>query len=64
MRVAGTLPNAHGPWLARGGTLPYGSEYGFLRKVPPNAIAAPSYVFVTGVAVPGASCDLPSQRLH
>jgi hypothetical protein len=46
------------------GHLPYAPEYGFLRKVPPNAIAGPGYVFVTGVAIPDASCDLPSQRLH
>jgi hypothetical protein len=31
----------HGPWFARGAALPYGPEYGFLRKVPPNAIVGP-----------------------
>ena len=31
----------HGPWYARGATLPYGPEYGFLRKLPPNAIVGP-----------------------
>ena len=33
----------HGPWYARGATLPYGPEYGFLRRVPPNAIVGPGY---------------------
>ena len=33
----------HGPWFAHGATLPYGPEYGFLRRVPPNAIVGPGY---------------------
>ena len=45
---------------ARGATLPYGPEYGFLRNVPPNAIRGPGYTFVPGVGILGASCDLPS----
>jgi len=50
----------HGPWFARGATLPYGPEYGFLRHVPPNAIVGPGYTFVPGVGILGASCDLPT----
>jgi len=50
----------HGPWLAHGGTLPYGPEYGFLRRVPPNAIGGPGYTFVPGVGILGESCDLPT----
>ena len=50
----------HGPWYARGATLPYGPEYGFLRKLPPNAIIGPGYTFVPGVGILGASCDLPT----
>jgi hypothetical protein len=50
----------HGPWFARGATLPYGPEYGFLRQVPPNAIVGPGYTFVPGVGILGASCDLPT----
>jgi hypothetical protein len=49
-----------GPWFARGGTLPYGPEYGFLRRLPPNAIAGPGYTFVPGVGILGESCDLPT----
>jgi hypothetical protein len=52
--------HARGPWLARGATLPYGPEYGFLRKLPPNAIVGPGYTFVPGVGILGASCDLPT----
>jgi hypothetical protein len=48
----------HGPWFARCATLPYGPEYGFLRRVPPNAIVGPGYTFVPGVGILGASCDL------
>jgi len=50
----------HRPWYARGATLPYGPEYGFLRKLPPNAIVGPGYTFVPGVGILGASCDLPT----
>ena len=50
----------HGPWFARGATLPYGPEYGFLRHVPPNAIVGPGYTFVPGAGILGASCDLPT----
>ena len=50
----------HGPWYARGATLPHGPEYGFLRKLPPNAIVGPGYTFVPGVGILGASCDLPT----
>ena len=41
-------------------TLPYGPEYGFLRKLPPNAIIGPGYTFVPGVGILGESCDLPT----
>jgi hypothetical protein len=50
----------HGYWYARDATLPYGPEYGFLRRVPPNAIVGPGYTFVPGVGILGASCDLPT----
>ena len=50
---------APGP-RASGATLPYGPEYGFLRKVPPNAIVGPGYTFVPGVGILGESCDLPT----
>lgn len=49
-----------GPWFARGSTLPYGPEYGFLRRLPPNTIAGPGYTFVPGVGILGESCDLPT----
>jgi hypothetical protein len=49
-----------GPWFARGATLPYGPEYGFLRRLPPNTIAGPGYTFVPGVGILGESCDLPT----
>ncbi len=51
---------ARGPGRVPGATLPYGPEYGFLRKVPPNAIVGPGYTYVPGVGILGASCDLPS----
>lgn len=54
------VAHAQGPWRARGATLPYGPEYGFLRKLPPNAIVGPGYTFVPGVGILGAPCDLPS----
>ena len=40
--------------------LPYGPEYGFLSHIPANAIRMPGYVFVPGVGILGASCDLPT----
>lgn len=51
---------AYGRSSARGATLPYGPEYGFLRRLPPNAIVGPGYTFVPGVGILGESCDLPS----
>jgi hypothetical protein len=54
------VARARGPLLAPGATLPYGPEYGFLRKVPPNAIVGPGYTFVPGVGILGESCDLPT----
>jgi hypothetical protein len=50
----------HGPWFAHGATLPYAPEYGFLRRIPPNAIVGPGYTFVPGVGILGESCDLPT----
>jgi hypothetical protein len=50
----------HGSWFAHGEALPYGPEYGFLRRVPPNAIGGPGYTFVPGVGILGESCDLPT----
>jgi hypothetical protein len=54
--------HARARWLARGATLPYGPEYGFLRKLPPNAIVGPGYTFVPGLGILGASCDLPTSE--
>jgi hypothetical protein len=55
-----TYPHHHGAWVARGATVPYGPEYGFLRQLPPNAIRSPGYTFVPGVGILGESCDLPT----
>jgi hypothetical protein len=44
----------------RPATLPYRPEYGFLGRVPPNAITGPGYVFVPGKGILGESCDLPT----
>jgi hypothetical protein len=41
-------------------TLPYRPEYGFLPRVPPDAVRMPGYTFVPGVGILGASCDLPT----
>ena len=49
-----------GPQFARRATLPYGREYGFLTRVPPNAIRMPGYTFVPGVGILGELCDLPT----
>jgi len=38
----------------------HGPEYGFLRRVPPDAIVGPGYTFVPGVGILGESCDLPA----
>ncbi|HLX18068.1 MAG TPA: hypothetical protein VKS24_23000 [Bradyrhizobium sp.] len=40
--------------------IPYAPEYGFLSRVPPNAIRMPGYTFVPGAGILGASCDLPT----
>jgi hypothetical protein len=53
-------PVAHRAYHAAAATLPYGPEYGFLRHIPPNAIRMPGYIFVPGVGILGASCDLPT----
>jgi hypothetical protein len=54
-------PAAHrGERVAEGDRLPYAPEYGFLSRVPPNAIRMPGYIFVPGHGILGASCDLPS----
>jgi hypothetical protein len=55
-----TYLHHRGTWLARGATLPYGPEYGFLRQLPPNAVRGPGYTFVPGVGILGESCDLPT----
>jgi len=52
--------HAPGSPLLPGTPLPYGPEYGFLRRVPPNAIVGPGYTFVPGVGILGESCDLPT----
>jgi hypothetical protein len=46
--------------VATGSALPYRPEYGFLSRVPPDAIRMPGYTFVPGVGILGASCDLPT----
>ena len=48
------------PMNAQARMLPYGPEYGFLRRVPPDAIVTPGYTFVPGVGILGESCDLPT----
>ena len=58
--IAGGASGRNGGFALRGATLPYGPEYGFLRKLPPNAIVGPGYTFVPGVGILGASCDLPT----
>ena len=59
---AGRSYVAHAPGspLLPGTPLPYGPEYGFLRRVPPDAIVGPGYTFVPGVGILGESCDLPT----
>jgi len=59
---AGRSYVAHAPGspLLPGTPLPYAPEYGFLRRVPPNAIVGPGYTFVPGVGILGESCDLPT----
>ena len=54
------VAHAPGSPLLPGTPLPYGTEYGFLRRVPPNAIVGPGYTFVPGVGILGESCDLPT----
>ncbi|MGP8123878.1 MAG: hypothetical protein ACLP8B_25560 [Xanthobacteraceae bacterium] len=45
---------------AQAKALPYRPEYGFLSRVPPDAIRTPGYTFVPGVGILGESCDLPT----
>jgi hypothetical protein len=66
-RLGKPLPPHHhlyaryrGPYSAPPAALPYAPEYGFLRRVPPNAIRGPGYTFVPGVGILGESCDLPT----
>jgi hypothetical protein len=59
-RIRHTYPGHHRTWYANRATLPYGPEYGFLRRVPPNAVGGPGYTFVPGVGILGESCDLPT----
>ena len=49
-----------GPSFAPPAALPHAPEYGFLRRVPANAIGGPGYTFVPGVGILGESCDLPT----
>jgi hypothetical protein len=58
--VRAHVPISRPRMIAAGSTLPYGPEYGFLSRVPPNAIRMPGYTFVPGVGILGASCDLPT----
>jgi hypothetical protein len=64
--LEGSVPNvaqniAHrGPSFAPPAALPHAPEYGFLRRVPANAIGGPGYTFVPGVGILGESCDLPT----
>ncbi|HBK05844.1 MAG TPA: hypothetical protein DDZ81_08245 [Acetobacteraceae bacterium] len=48
------------PGGAQAEALPSRPEYGFLSRVPANAIRMPGYIFVPGVGILGASCDLPT----
>jgi hypothetical protein len=48
------------PWYASSPRLPYAPEYGFLGRVPANAIRGPGYTFMPGVGILGESCDLPT----
>jgi len=59
-RVHHAYPTHRGPQVAHAATLPYGPEYGFLSRIPPNAIRMPGYTYVPGVGILGESCDLPS----
>ena len=59
-RVHHVYPTYRGPLVAHAATLPYGPEYGFLTRLPPNAIRMPGYTYVPGVGILGESCDLPS----
>jgi hypothetical protein len=65
--VGKPLPHRHhfyamyrGPSFAPPAALPHAPEYGFLRRVPANAIGGPGYTFVPGVGNLGESCDLPT----
>ena len=46
--------------FAPSAALPHRPEYGFLDRVPPNAMRMPGYTFVPGVGILGESCDLPT----
>jgi hypothetical protein len=66
-RLGKPLPHHHhlyamyrGSAYAPSAALPYAPEYGFLRRVPPNAIRGPGYTFVPGVGILGESCDMPT----
>jgi hypothetical protein len=66
-RLGKPLPHRHhfyamyrGPSFAPPADLPHAPEYGFLRRVPANAIGGPGYTFVPGVGILGESCDLPT----
>jgi hypothetical protein len=66
-RLGKPLPHRHhfyamyrGPSFAPPAALPHAPEYGFLRRVPANAIGGPGYTFVPGVGILGESCDLPT----
>jgi hypothetical protein len=66
-RLGRPLPHRHhfyatyrGPAFAPPAALPHAPEYGFLRRVPANAIGGPGYTFVPGVGILGESCDLPT----
>jgi hypothetical protein len=66
-RLGKPLPHCHhfyamyrGPSFAPPAALPHAPEYGFLRRVPANAIGGPGYTFVPGVGILGESCDLPT----
>jgi hypothetical protein len=48
------------PFTTQPASLPYAPEYGFLKRVPANAIGGPGYTFVPGVGILGESCDLPT----
>lgn len=47
-------------YVSQRSALPYSPNYGFLTRVPRDAIRMPGYTFVPGKGILGESCDLPT----